>query len=102
LKRECGILKQCHNPNIIKFIADYKTKTHLYIVTELLTEGDLFEYTRKNKFLDEYEAAIIFRQLADTILYLNESGIIHRDLKPENVMVPLSPPRSSPPRTKRW
>ena len=37
--------------------------------------------------MEEYEAAIIFRQLADTILYLNESGIIHRDLKPENVMV---------------
>jgi len=48
----------------------------------------LFEYTKKNNFLDEYEAAVIFKQLVETILYVNnELGIIHRDLKPENVMV---------------
>ena len=51
-------------------------------------EGDLFEYTKKNCFLEEYEAAIILKQLIDSILYLNEElGIIHRDLKPENVLV---------------
>lgn len=26
-------------------------------------EGDLFDYTKKQGFLEEYEAAIIFRQL---------------------------------------
>lgn len=53
-----------------------------------MVEGDLFDYTKKNGFLEEYEAAIIFRQLVDTIIYVNdELGIIHRDLKPENVLV---------------
>lgn len=33
LKRETGILKQCHHPNIIKFLGEFKTKTHIYIVT---------------------------------------------------------------------
>ena len=45
-------MKQCHHPNIIKFIGEFKTKTHIYIVTEILTEGDLFEYTKKNGFLE--------------------------------------------------
>jgi serine/threonine protein kinase len=40
--RECGILMNCHHPNIVKFIHEYKTKTHIYLVTELLSEGDLF------------------------------------------------------------
>ena len=51
LKREIGILKQSFHPNIIKFIKEYKTKHHIYIVTELLKDGDLFEYTKKNLFL---------------------------------------------------
>ena len=42
LKRETGILKQCHHPNIVKFLGEFKTKTHIYIVTEILTEGDLY------------------------------------------------------------
>jgi serine/threonine protein kinase len=83
-------LKQCHHPNIVKFLGEFKTKTHIYIVTEILTEGDLYEYTKRHGFLEEYEAAIVLKQLIDSILYLNEElGIIHRDLKPENVLVML-------------
>jgi serine/threonine protein kinase len=36
----------------------------MYIVTELVRGGDLFEFTKKYTFLEEYEAAIIFKQLA--------------------------------------
>ena len=32
----------------MKFYKQYSTKTRLYIVTEYLNEGDLFEYTKKN------------------------------------------------------
>lgn len=40
--------------------------------------------------MEEYEAAIILKQLVDSIIYLNdELGVIHRDLKPENVLVKM-------------
>jgi len=65
------MLRQCHHPNIVKFIAEYKTKTHIYIITELITDGDLFEHTKKNGFLEEYEAALIFGQLVDAMYYIN-------------------------------
>lgn len=42
IKFEKGILALCHHPNIIRYFTDYNTKTRMYIVTELLTEGDLF------------------------------------------------------------
>ena len=51
IKRECGILRNCHHPNIVKFIAEFKTKSSWFIVTELMVEGDLFDYTKKNGFL---------------------------------------------------
>ena len=48
-----------------------------------MTDGDLFEYTKKSTFLEEYEAATILKQLIEAIHYLNhELGLIHRDLKP--------------------
>lgn len=51
----------------------------------------MFEYTKKSTFLEEYEAALIFKQLVDPIRYLNHDlGLIHRDLKPENVLVVLN------------
>ena len=42
---------------------------------------------KKNHFLEEYESALIMKQLIDAIYYLNELGLIHRDLKPENIMI---------------
>ena len=67
----------------------------MFIVTELCTEGDLFDYVKRKGFLEETEAASILRQLTEAILYLNnEMGIIHRDLKPENIMVKLCEDKS--------
>lgn len=88
IQHECGILERCHHPSIVQFIEKSETKTHIYIVTELLNEGDLDEYVKEKTFLDEYEASIIMKQLIEAMIYLNNSlGLIHRDLKPENIMV---------------
>lgn len=88
IQHECGVLERCHHPNIVHFLEKSETKTHIYIVTELLLEGDLYEYARNKGFLEEYEASIIIKQIIQAIMYLNAMGLIHRDLKPENIMVP--------------
>ena len=49
---------------------EFKTKSHWYIVTELMSEGDLFDYTKKKGYLEEYESALIFKQLVECILYI--------------------------------
>ena len=41
-----------HHSGIIKFIEDLETNTHLYIITELIVEGDLLEYINKKSLLD--------------------------------------------------
>ncbi len=45
---------------------------------------------KTNSFLEEYETALIMKQLVDVIKYFSEVGLIHRDLKPENVMIILN------------
>ena len=87
LKSECNILELCHHPNILKLYQIFNTRTHLYIVTEYLGEGDLFEYVKCNTFLEEYEAALIMKQLVDVIKYFDEVGLVHRDLKPANILL---------------
>ena len=55
---------------------------------EYLSGGDLINLvTEREKKLTEAEAAIIVKQIAQGIKYLNNYGVIHRDIKPENIML---------------
>ena len=48
---EIEILKFLNHPGIIKFIEKFETKTHLYIINELIDSGDLYEYVKLNSFM---------------------------------------------------
>ena len=48
---------------------------------------DLFEFSRIYGAIPEEPAKLIFRQLAQCALDLDQSGIVHRDLKDENVLI---------------
>jgi serine/threonine protein kinase len=45
-------MKILDHPYIVKFIDSIQTKNDLYIVAELVRDGDLYEYVSKNKFLE--------------------------------------------------
>lgn len=87
IKKECSILELCHHPCIIKYKQKIESKTHIFIVTEYMSEGGLYEYVKRKGFLEEYEASLIMKQLIDTVMYLNSLSLIHRDLKADNIMV---------------
>ncbi len=58
----------------------------MYIFLEYASNGDLFEYLRKNK----PEKKILLNFFYQTLLsinYLHERNIMHRDLKPENILI---------------
>ena len=90
IRQECGFFELVHHPSIASFVQKIETKTHMYIVTEFLGDGDLWEYISKRKHLCEYEAATIVHQLLSALEYLASLDIIHRDLKCENIMVKLT------------
>ena len=65
----------------------FQDKKYLYIVTELVKGGELYdEILSKGRFIEK-NAAILVRELLLTLNYLHKKGIIHRDLKPENIML---------------
>jgi serine/threonine protein kinase len=53
---------------------------------EYCPNGDLFSKIKKNGPLSEKEAAEIFQQILNALLYLKQMGLSHRDVKPENVL----------------
>lgn len=75
------------HPLLVFFKESIQTKTHIYIITELVKGKDMFEFVKDLKFLEEYEAAYIIQQIIIGVRYIHSLGIVHRDLKPENIMI---------------
>jgi len=85
--REIEILKNIHHPNIAQMYETYSTIHNFYLMMELVSGGDLFDYISDNSCLSENESCHFFRQLIGVLEYLISMGITHRDIKPENILL---------------
>lgn len=86
LMKEVSILKKLDHQNVIRIYEVYKNKTHLYIVTELCTGGELFDRIQKIKKFSENQAAKYMLDIVSAVMHCHQRGIVHRDLKPENIL----------------
>jgi len=78
-----------NHPNCLKLYSTIETDNNIFILTDLVPDGDLFGHIVRKSFLEEHEASLIMEQLIDALLYVHTVGIIHRDIKPENIMIQL-------------
>lgn len=86
LTREIEIMKKVNHPNVLHLIDIFETDTHLCMVLELVTGGELFYKIVNRGSYSEHDAANIVRQLVTGVEYLHREGVAHRDLKPENLL----------------
>ena len=84
---EINVLKSLDHPNIMKIYEYYNTEKCLYIITELLTGGELFDKISSSSHLSEKVSKYIMKQLLSAVDFCHDNGIIHRDLKPENILI---------------
>ena len=82
----CQFLQSARCNGIVKIFEINETKDSVYIIEELIKNGNLKDYLLLNR-LTEKEKVIIIKQLATTIQFLHRNGIVHRDLKLENVLI---------------
>lgn len=54
---------------------------------ELCAGGDLLNFVRKRKRLDEETAKVLFKQVIEGIGYIHSKKILHRDIKLDNILL---------------
>ncbi|KAI5093638.1 calcium/calmodulin-dependent protein kinase type 1-like isoform X2 [Silurus meridionalis] len=72
--------------NIVSLEDIYENKSHLYLVMQLVSGGELFDRIVEKGFYTEKDASKLIQQILDAVKYLHDMGIVHRDLKPENLL----------------
>ncbi|KAK1382497.1 Serine/threonine-protein kinase SRK2B [Heracleum sosnowskyi] len=83
--------RSLRHPNIIRFKEVILTPTHLAIVMEYASGGELFERICNAGRFSEHEARYFFQQLISGVSFCHSMQICHRDLKLENTLLDGSP-----------
>ncbi|XP_022739821.1 serine/threonine-protein kinase SRK2I-like isoform X2 [Durio zibethinus] len=91
VQREIINHRSLRHPNIVRFKEVILTPTHLSIVMEYASGGELFERICTNGRFKEDEARFFFQQLISGVSYCHAMQVCHRDLKLENTLLDGSP-----------
>lgn len=85
---EVVIMASLDHVHVVRLHAFYEDNDAFYIVTELMTGGELFDRIVSRSVYGEREARDIVRTLAEALDYCHAHGVVHRDLKPESESSP--------------
>ena len=86
LRQEVEALRTLKHPNVVALLDIYEDPTHVHIVMELCTGGELFGRIVREGALSETIAADILHQILSACQHFHAKKIVHRDLKPENIL----------------
>nr|KYP49833.1 Serine/threonine-protein kinase SRK2E [Cajanus cajan] len=91
VQREIINHRSLRHPNIVRFKEVILTPSHLAIVMEYASGGELFERICNAGRFSEDEARFFFQQLISGVSYCHAMEVCHRDLKLENTLLDGSP-----------
>ncbi|ORY00275.1 Pkinase-domain-containing protein [Basidiobolus meristosporus CBS 931.73] len=105
LESEISILKAIQHPNIVGLVDCVKSDSHIHLVMEYCSMGDLSNLIKKRKEiqgiegraggLDERIVKHFLKQLASALQFLRSKNLIHRDIKPQNLLLTPNPAQQS-------
>mmetsp|Transcript_142648 Transcript_142648/g.443671 ORF Transcript_142648/g.443671 Transcript_142648/m.443671 type:complete len:318 (+) Transcript_142648:3-956(+) len=85
---ECEMLAELDHPLMVYLVNTMETPRNVYMLTELLSGGDLFGALRKLGWaLPVEQARFYVGCMAIALEALHSRGIVYRDLKPQNIML---------------
>ena len=87
VSREIQILKILRHPSITQLYEILEDDQNLFLITEFVSNGELFDYIVAQRRVKEMEACKFFQQIIDGIEYIHKLNVVHRDLKPENLLL---------------
>ncbi|KAJ3145891.1 hypothetical protein HDU89_006777 [Geranomyces variabilis] len=86
LRTELSVLHRLSHAHIITLHEAFETPSHVHIVTDLATGGELFDRILAKGSFVERDASRLVREILLGVAYLHDQNIVHRDLKPENLL----------------
>jgi len=86
-KTERNVLSFISHPYIVELHYAFQTASHLVLVMQLCTNGNLQAVINKRKHLEESIARLYTAEVLLAFCFLHERDIIYRDLKPDNIVL---------------
>ncbi|KAG1946905.1 serine/threonine-protein kinase DCLK3 [Pimephales promelas] len=87
IQNEIALLRSLEHPRLIQLFRSHHTDTHVYLLMELVTGGDLFDAITQSGRFTEPRAACMITDISQALEYIHNKSIAHRDIKPENLLV---------------
>ena len=89
LEREINILSDLDHFTIAKLISAIETPTEIYLILEYGGANSLYNYllSKPQHRLQESEAKLFLKVIAEATQYLHRRNIVHRDIKAENILL---------------
>ncbi|KAJ8016962.1 hypothetical protein DPEC_G00012840 [Dallia pectoralis] len=86
LENEIAVLRKIKHENVVGLEDFYESRSHYYLVMQLVSGGELFHRILDRGMYSEKDASRVIQQVLLAVQYLHQNGIVHRDLKPENLL----------------
>ena len=83
---ELKVLEDTDHPNIPKVYALLEDKKNYYIITELISGGNMLDKMMKMQKISENKTAKVIKQVLLCLNYMHKKMITHRDIKLENLL----------------
>lgn len=84
---EIKIMRRLNHDHCVKLYDIYESEPHIYLVSELVRDGDLFDCIVKNRSFSEGVVRGMMLDMVSALHYMHSLNIVHRDIKPENILV---------------
>lgn len=85
--KEIEILCGLQHKNVVYLKEFFEDDDRVYLITELLTGGEVLDAVLERGQYSEADARLCFVQLLEGIAYLHSKRVAHRDLKLENLLL---------------
>eukprot|EP00929_Paragymnodinium_shiwhaense_P047639 TRINITY_DN24155_c0_g1_i2.p1 TRINITY_DN24155_c0_g1~~TRINITY_DN24155_c0_g1_i2.p1 ORF type:complete len:527 (-),score=137.72 TRINITY_DN24155_c0_g1_i2:253-1812(-) len=84
---EKRILAQLRHPFVVSLHWAFQTSTHLFLVLDFCSGGELFFHMLQRGRFREPDAMFYFCEILLGLEYLHSQNVLYRDLKPENCLL---------------
>ncbi|KAJ1277576.1 hypothetical protein BS78_04G014800 [Paspalum vaginatum] len=86
--QEVYIMRKVRHRNVVQFIGACTRQPNLYIVTDFMSGGSVYDYLHKKNIAFKIpEILRVATDIAKGMNYLHQNNIIHRDLKTANLLM---------------